>query len=142
MTQIFSPVPGPAPDILTPRTLMRAHRLTDFEPMATMWSDDAVTRYILGRPSTRAETWSRLLRYIGHWQALGFGYWAIEDRATGGFIGEVGFADYQRDIEPSLGDTPEAGWVLSPDVHGRGIATEVMSAALDWADRTLHDGKT
>lgn len=137
-----SPTPGTAPEILTARTRMRGHRIADFDAMITMWSEDAVTRYILGRPSTPGETWSRLLRYIGHWQALGFGYWAIEDRNTGHFIGEVGFANYKRDIEPPLGETPEAGWVLAPEVHGQGIATEVMTAALDWADRNFTDPKT
>jgi RimJ/RimL family protein N-acetyltransferase len=116
---------------------MRSHRIDDFDAMVAMWRDDIVTRYILGRPSTATETWSRLLRYIGHWQALGFGYWAIEDRETGRFIGEVGFADYKREIEPPLGEAPEAGWVLAREFHGKGIATEVMTAALDWADRTF-----
>ena len=142
MTEAISPVLSTAPEILTARTRMRAHRIADFDAMVAMWSDDIVTRYILGRPSTAGETWGRLLRYIGHWQALGFGYWAIEDRESGRFIGEVGFAHYKRDIEPPLGDTPEAGWVLSPNVHGKGIATEVMTAALDWADRNFSDPKT
>jgi RimJ/RimL family protein N-acetyltransferase len=142
MTQISSPNLGTAPEILTARTRMRGHHIADFDAMVAMWRDDIVTRYILGRPSTASETWSRLLRYVGHWQALGFGYWAIEDRDTGRFIGEVGFAEYKRDIEPSLDDAPEAGWVLVPEVHGKGIATEVMTAALDWADRTFSDPKT
>ena len=142
MTAVLSPVLRTAPEILTARTRMRGHRIADFDAIVEMWSDDTVTRYILGRPSTRAETWSRLLRYIGHWQALGFGYWAIEDRDTGRFIGEVGFADYKSDIAPPLGETAEAGWVLAPEVHGKGIATEVMTAALDWADRNFRDPKT
>lgn len=142
MTAISPLAFGAAPEIVTARTLMRGHRPADFEAMMAMWSDDIVTRFILGRPSTANETWSRLLRYIGHWQALGFGYWAIEDRDTGRFIGEVGFANYKRDIEPSLGDVPEAGWALASQAHGKGIATEVMTAALDWADRNFPDPKT
>ena len=39
----------------------------------------------------------------GLWSLLGFGYWAIEEKAAGGFVGELGFADFKRDIEPSLG---------------------------------------
>lgn len=144
MTMTTTPVlsVSAAPEILTARTRMRGHRITDFDAMETMWRDDIVTRFILGRPSTSTETWSRLLRYVGHWQALGFGYWAIEDRDTGRFIGEVGFADYKREIEPSLGGAPEAGWALASEAHGKGIATEVMTAALDWADRNFADPKT
>jgi RimJ/RimL family protein N-acetyltransferase len=37
-------------------------------------------------------------------------------------------------MDPPLGDTPEAGWVLSPAVHGRGYATEAVGAALEWLE--------
>ena len=94
-------------------------------------------RHILGRPSTREETWSRLLRYAGLWSLLGFGYWLVEERATGDFVGEVGLADFRRDIEPSLDGALEAGWVLHPDAQGRGFATEAVRAALDWSDGHL-----
>jgi RimJ/RimL family protein N-acetyltransferase len=102
-----------------------------------MWGDEDVTRFISGMPSTPAETWSRLLRSIGHWHALGFGYWVVEDRMTGAFLGEVGLADFKRDITPPLGALPEIGWVLKRDAHGRGIATEAAQAVVDWADETL-----
>ena len=29
----------------------------------------------------------------------------------------------------------ETGWALSPKAHGRGLATEAVSAALKWADQ-------
>ncbi len=123
-----------APDILTERTRMRPHRLEDFEAMLAMWQDDAIVRHITGRPSTSNETWSRLLRYIGHWHALGFGYWVIEDRETGLYLGEAGFADFHRDMDPPLGSAPEAGWAIVSASHGRGLATEAMQAAHTWID--------
>lgn len=131
-----------APAIETERTRLRAHRLEDFEPMVAMWQDEAVYRHILGRPSTSNETWSRLLRYIGYWQALGFGYWVIEDRHTGVYLGEAGFADFHRDMDPPLGPAPEAGWALVSSAHGRGLATEVMLAAHAWLDARNHHGHT
>jgi len=73
---------------------------------------------------------------------LRFGYWAVEERATGHFIGEMGFADYHRDMKPSLKDTPEQGWILSPHVHRRGYAMEALSAICDWGDRNLNGKKT
>lgn len=131
-----------APDLLTERVRLRGHRVDDFDAMVRMWSDETVVRFISGRPSAPAETWSRLLRYIGHWQALAFGYWVVEDRATGAYLGEVGFADFKRDMKPSLDGIPEAGWALIPDVHGKGIATEAVRAALGWADAHFVGGKT
>lgn len=33
---------------------------------------------------------------------IGYGFWAVEEKATGRFIGEAGFHDLKRDIQPSL----------------------------------------
>lgn len=56
----------------------------------------------------------------------------MEEKATGDFVGEVGFSDYKRDVEPALGAVPEVGWVLTPAKHGMGYATEAVLAVLDW----------
>ena len=126
-----------APILTTPRLVLRGHTAADLDATAAMWADPGVTRHIGGVPSTREESWARLLRYAGLWPLLGFGYWLVEDRATGRFLGEVGFADFHRDVEPSLSDALEAGWVLHPAAHGRGFATEALQAALAWADAHL-----
>jgi RimJ/RimL family protein N-acetyltransferase len=107
-----------------------------------MWSDPDVVRHISGKPSSEAESWARLLRYAGHWNLLGFGYWAVEDRTTGMFIGEVGFADHRRDIDPPFDGIPEAGWVMAVASHGRGLAREAIRAALEWADANLSTKRT
>ena len=126
--------PSSAPILETERLRLRGHTLMDFEPMLVMWSDPEVTRFIGGKPSTRDEVWSRLLRYIGHWAALGYGYWAVEERATGAFVGDIGIADFKRDLDPPLNGTPEVGWSLTPAVHGRGYATEAVKAAVEWGE--------
>jgi RimJ/RimL family protein N-acetyltransferase len=123
-----------APALETARLKLRGHGLADFAASAAMWADPVVTRHIGGKPLTEEECWSRLLRYIGHWALLGFGYWAVEEKTTGSFIGEVGFADHKRDIEPPLKDTPEIGWVIATQFHGQGYATEAVRAAIAWGD--------
>ncbi|WP_343717498.1 GNAT family N-acetyltransferase [Inquilinus sp.] len=120
--------------IETERLVLRPHRAEDFDDLAAMWADPAVTRFIGGRPSTAEESWARLLRYGGLWGLLGFGYWAVRDRATGRFVGDVGFADFHRGIGPGFDGAPEAGWVLAPWAHGRGLGGEAVRAALAWAD--------
>jgi hypothetical protein len=41
---------------------------------------------------------------------LGFGYWVVEEKTSGGkFAGEVGFADYKRDMQSSVKELPEIG---------------------------------
>lgn len=107
-----------------------------------MWADPIVTRYIGGKPFTEEESWTRLLRYVGHWALLGFGYWVVEEKATGNFVGEIGFADYKRNLDPSLRDTPEAGWVFVSRCHGKGYATEAVRAAIAWGDARFDPSRT
>jgi len=125
------------PTLETPRLIMRGHRREDFASVAAMWGDLEVARHISGKPSTAEESWARLLRYGGLWVFLGYGYWVVEDKASGKFVGEVGFGNFQREMDPPLGDLPEAGWVLAPWAHGKGYATEAIGAALDWSDANL-----
>ena len=131
-----------APEISTDRLVLRAHRVDDFADCAAMWADPRVTRFIGGTPSTTEQSWARLVRNAGHWALMGFGYWLVTDRATGRFVGEVGFADMHREIDPPLGDAPEAGWVLSPDAHGKGLASEALAAGLAWLEGTYAPRET
>lgn len=128
---------GAAPLIETPRLVLRAHVPGDLPACAAMWAHPDVVRFIGGRPFTEEEVWGRLLRYVGHWAALDFGYWAVFERDGGRFAGEVGFADFKRDLVPPLGDAPEIGWALCPWAHGRGFATEAVRAAVEWGDRVF-----
>jgi RimJ/RimL family protein N-acetyltransferase len=127
--------PAHAPVLETSRLLLRGHRKDDHKPCAAMWGDPETTRYIGDRPFTGEESWGRLLRYVGHWEVMGFGYWAVEEKASGEFAGETGFADYRREMEPALG-VPEVGWVLAPRFYGLGYATEAVRAILEWGDLT------
>ena len=126
------------PTILdTDRLTLTAHTLADFEECADMWADPNVTRFIGGKPQSREDVWNRLLRYRGLWALLGYGYWAVNERETGRYVGDVGFADFHRDITPSLDGAPEVGWALATWAHGRGFATEAVKAAIAWGDTHL-----
>lgn len=126
-----------APVLETPRLVLRPHRAEDFDALHALWTHPETYRHITGRPSRREESWSRLLRYAGHWRIMGYGYWAIEEKATGRFIGEAGFADYRRDMEPSFGSTPEMGWLIAPEVHGKGYGSEATRCIVDWGRGNL-----
>src|SRR5688572_9328375 len=126
----------------TDRLTLRGHRLEDFDESAAMWADPTVVRHIGGKPFTRQEAWTRLLRYVGHWQLLGWGYWVVRERSSGRFVGEVGFADFKRELEPSIEGLPEAGWVLAPWAHGQGFATEALRAAMDWGKSRIGGERT
>jgi RimJ/RimL family protein N-acetyltransferase len=126
-----------APLIETERLILRQHRPEDHDAYARLWADPVTIRFIGGRPFTRSECWSRILRQIGHWQVQGFGFWALEDKASGALAGEAGFHDLRRDIVPAFDGIPEAGWALAPAFHGRGLAREAVEAIHGWGDRHL-----
>jgi RimJ/RimL family protein N-acetyltransferase len=130
------------PTVETERLVLRGHRRDDFAECAALWADPVVTRYVGGRPFAADEVWTKLLRYVGHWAVVGYGYWVVREKASGRFVGEVGFADFQRDIVPSFDGAPEAGWVLAPWSHGKGFATEAVRAAIAWLDRALGPART
>jgi len=130
------------PVLETTRLRLRAHTREDHAASARMWGDPEVVRFIGGVPSTPGEAWMRVLSYAGHWSLQGFGYWLVEERASGAFVGELGFADFRRALEPSILGIPEAGWALLPAMQGRGYAAEALAAALAWGDAHLGTSRT
>ena len=120
------------PTLETERLILRAHTVADFDRYAEMWMEPDVVRFIGGAPFSREDSWSRFLRHAGVWHHMGFGFFAIEEKATGQFVGEAGFHDLHRAMQPSLDGTLEAGWGLMSSGQGWGYATEAMTAAIDW----------
>ena len=130
------------PTLETARLRLRGHGLADVESSVAMWADPAVTRYIGGVPATEQQTFARVLGYLGSWALMGFGYWMIEEKATGEFAGEIGFAEFRREIDPPTRGYPEAGWALASALQGRGYAREALLAALAWGDEHLPAERT
>ncbi|MDQ2817462.1 MAG: GNAT family N-acetyltransferase [Candidatus Eremiobacteraeota bacterium] len=125
------------PRLVTDRLVLRAHATDDFAACAAMWSQPQVVRHIGGMPSKPQQSWSRMLTYAGLWRFLGYGYWAIVERDGGAFVGDAGFADFKREMTPSIAGLPEAGWVLAPAMQGKGYASEAVAAMLAWADEHI-----
>lgn len=123
---------GLVPVLETARLRLRSHCADDFLAFAAIWADFDVVRYIGGKPSTPQESWMRLLRYPGLWAVLGYGFWAIEEKASGRVIGDIGYADFKRAMDPPLDGMPEMGWVLARDAQGKGYAREALAAVLAW----------
>lgn len=127
--------------LITDRLTLTPMQRSDLPDLTALWSDPAFATAIFPAPLSSEDVWFRLLRDIGHWEALGHGNWAIRETATDDYVGSVGVLDYRRILEPAF-DAPELGWGVAPRFQGRGMAFEALSAALAWCDETLNAART
>jgi RimJ/RimL family protein N-acetyltransferase len=133
---------GEAPVLRTERLKLRPFQAGDADAQAAMMGDAEVMRHLGGHPLAREDSWRKLLCGHALWSLLGFGYWAVERRADGAMIGQVGFADFQRDMAPGIGGLPEMGWLFAREAAGQGYATEAATAGLTWIDAALSPPET
>ncbi|GAA0643971.1 GNAT family N-acetyltransferase [Brevundimonas lenta] len=127
--------------LITERLTLAPVELKDYDDLVALWGDPVFATAIFPAALSSEDVWFRLLRDIGHWEALGYGNWAIRETATGDYVGSVGVLDYRRIIEPAM-DAPELGWGVAPRFQGKGIAYEAVSAALTWCDDALNASRT
>lgn len=129
----------PTPVLETERLLLRAHRIEDLDAFATLWAQPEVVRFTSGTPLNREDAWRRLVSHRGMWSLMGFGYFAIEEKATRSFLGSAGVQECRRAIAPSLEGTLEAGWIFGVEAQGKGYAREAMRAVLSWCGEAHAD---
>src|SRR3546814_19996070 len=71
------------------------------------------------QPLSPEDAWNRLLRYAGHWTLLGYGIFAVVEKASGRFIGETGIADFHRGLGDDFDQAGEAAYVFCADIQIR-----------------------
>ena len=123
--------------IETDRLVLRVLGLEDFDDYSAVSADPATFRFSERGPMSPDEAWTRLLRHVGHWALMGWGLFAVEEKATGRFVGEAGLGDFRRGLGSHYDGVPEAAWTIAPWAQGRGYATEAMEAALAWIEQRL-----
>jgi RimJ/RimL family protein N-acetyltransferase len=111
----------------TERLVLRMWREEDFDAYAQICADEEVMRYLGGKTFDRTEAWRHMAFIVGHWHLLGYGHWAVEEKATGRMIGRLGF------LNPAGWPGFEIGWTLARDSWGKGYATEGARRALRYA---------
>jgi RimJ/RimL family protein N-acetyltransferase len=120
------------PTIETDRLLLRGLANEDFDAYAEILADPEVARFLSdGRPLSRLDAWRQFAMHVGHWALRGFGVWAVEERATGAFIGRIGC------LEPDGWPGFEVAYTLARSAWGRGYAREGVAASLRWAREVL-----
>jgi len=127
--------------LVTERLTLAPVNLGDLDDLVALWADPDFATAIFPEPLSSEDVWFRLLRDIGHWEALGNGNWGFRGTATEAWGGSVGVLDFHRIVTPAL-DAPELGWGVAPRFQGRGMAFEALSAALAWCDDALNAPRT
>jgi RimJ/RimL family protein N-acetyltransferase len=117
------------PTIETDRLALRAFREDDLDAYSEMMRAPEV-RASLHLPDDfgREQAWQQMAAWLGQWELRATGQWALEERATGAFVGRAGSHFPERADWPGI----ELGWTLDPRHWGKGFATEAGAAARDW----------
>jgi len=120
------------PTLETDRLRLRPLTIDDLEPLHAIQSDPVHMRFY-PHPFSRDETRSWIEGMQRRYERDGFAVLAVEDRATGEFLGNVGPMVQRVDDV----DEVELGWSITPARARQGIATEAATACRDWAFSAL-----
>ncbi len=119
------------PRLETPRLWLRAFTPDDLDAYFRMTSDPVTMQYMKARQETREDAQRSLDFVEDHWQRLGYGLWAAEEKASGDLVGRIGL------LQPPGWPGLEVGWLVARERWGEGFATEGARTSLEWGFATL-----
>ncbi|SMH50799.1 GNAT family N-acetyltransferase [Maritimibacter sp. HL-12] len=122
---ILAPTSFHIPTLETERLFLRALREDDVAEETAFFASERSA--LVGGPLTRDQVWRVVAAMIGHWALRGFGFWALEEKASGRYLGRVGL------WAPDGWPEPELGWTLMAHAEGRGFAREAALTARAFA---------
>jgi RimJ/RimL family protein N-acetyltransferase len=122
-------------EIGTERLLLRQWRDGDWVGLHRTFGDGEVMGWIGAAAADLASTAAAVGGMAMHWRLLGYGMFAVEERASGEVIGRVGLMLHPD--WPLDGPKVEVGWTLQRSAWGHGYATEGARASLELGFREL-----
>jgi len=114
------------PRLVTERLVLRRLKVSDAADMFEYSKRRDVTKYLTWYPHPNLEYTEEYLRYISTRYATGDFYdWAVTLKDSGKMIGTCGFTRFDL---PN--NSAEIGYVLNPEYHGKGYATEAAKIVM------------
>ncbi len=121
-------------ELETKRLKLRQWCLEDLKPFAALNADMRVMEFFPA-PLTLNESDAMANRCRALIAERGWGFWAVEKKGTGNFMGFVGL--HIPIPELSFSPCVEVGWRLAFQYWGKGYATEAAKAALSIGFKSL-----
>ena len=126
----------------TPRLILSKHTHGDLDDIMTMLGDIRVMRWVGGRTYPREEVEGRLKVILDYQSRTPYGFFVARCRETGAFVGEGGIVPITRTgmdskVFESRGPEIEVGYRFAYDHWGKGYASELARAALQYAFETV-----
>lgn len=117
-------------ELETERLRLRQWKDSDYPVFAEINSDEEVMKYY---PNVMTESESNEManKICSLIASRGWGFWAVEEKISGKFIGFVGLHEptYDLPVTPCV----EIGWRLGRNYWGKGYATEAAKEVLNFA---------
>lgn len=126
--------PISTPLLVTERFELWRPQVGDLQGMIDLVADEETRRFLGAMPADAKGQFERLLRDAGGWSLYGYASFLVRPRGESRVIAKAGIFRSWRGL-PGLDDVPEAGWIVHRDWWGKGVAGEVMRAALAWFDQ-------
>ena len=117
------------PILETERLRLREPRESDLADEAKFFQSERA-RFV-GGTMNEAQTWRSIATLVGHWAFRGYGFWGVEEKQSGTYLGHVGL------WYPLGWPEPEIGWTLMEHAEGKGFAFEAAVASRKYAYETL-----
>jgi RimJ/RimL family protein N-acetyltransferase len=114
----------------TERLILRPPVQDDYQAWAEFSGDAEVMRFIGGAQAPDA-AWRSMAVMAGSWALLGYGMFAVVEKASGAMIGRLG--PWRPAGEEGNWPGTEIGWGINRAYWGRGYAHEGSAAAMDFA---------
>lgn len=121
--------------IETERLYLREYEDNDFDKLAEIYSDEETMKYI-GKGGAIILNEKDKQKIKDHWlkcySEWGFGIWSLIEKGSNSYIGNCGFNKLKNS------DEIEIAYLLAKEYWGKGYATEISKAALEYGINKLN----
>ena len=117
--------------IKTKRLGLRPFQQSDIDYLVELNSDPDVRQFFPDGTQNREQTEARMNDFISYYKEKGLPCFVMFEIESGEFVGRCGFGPVET------GEI-EVGYLLHKKFWGKGLASEVLTALLEWAKQNIN----